>query len=340
IHSLTMAVLHILSLLCLLQLGAAEVSDEVWAQFKAAYNKEYTSAHADSVHRRDFERKFEVITKHNQLFTQGWSSYWMGFNEFTDINLSAPYLSRMAGAEPPEAASVGIPKGPGYVSYDMMWSEGVDWRQYDIVSEVRNQGVQCLSCWAFSSSSALESHIARKYGNQWRLSPQNLIDCVPAPSMGCWGGWVSLAFKYISTHTLASEDAYPYSGRQGSCQPSSLAYISGYLQNYVTLNSTDERELAEVVYNIGPVVVSIDHLHDGFENYGGGVLSIPNCGKSRLELKHSVLVVGFGTDPALGEYWLIKNSFGVTWGEEGYFRLARNAGNMCGVASLPQFPLV
>ncbi|XP_020810798.1 cathepsin L-like [Drosophila serrata] len=101
----------------------------------------------------------------------------------------------------------------------------------------------------------------------------------------------------------------------------------------------DEKKMAEVVYNIGPVTVSLDHLYPEFYEYSQGILSIPDCRNGKGFLKHSMLVVGFGTDPVGRDYWLIKNSFGEKWGENGYVRLARNAGNMCGVATFAQYPV-
>ncbi|KAH8347935.1 hypothetical protein KR084_002425, partial [Drosophila pseudotakahashii] len=274
-------------------------------QYKERYNKHYIAD--DDYHRELLDRRVQAVAEHNKLYSQGQVGFRMGITEFsdTDQGILLRYRSSM---------DIGfVKKPPGYKHYDQI-SGGIDWRQFGFISAVESQGTECLSCWAFSASGVLVAHL-------------------------CNGGWVSVAFKHIRQHGIAPKASYPYEPKRGNCLWNPQCSAST-LRDYVTLNNYDERELAEVVYNIGPVAVSIDHLHEEFIQYSAGILSIPTCLSERVKLSHSVLLVGFGTDASGQDYWIIKNSYGTEWGENGYFRLARNANNMCGVASLPQYPLV
>ncbi|XP_037716566.1 procathepsin L-like [Drosophila subpulchrella] len=327
---------QVLFLLLFAEFGRSLVTDMQWAQYKAKYRKHYKLD--DNYHRALYNRRVQTVANHNRLYSQGKVGFRMGLNEFSDTDQGLLFRYRTA-VPPSQEPGVGfVAKPPGYKQYNQITS-GIDWRQYGYISAIENQGTDCLSCWAFSASGVLEAHLARKNSRLVPLSPKHLVDCVPYPSNGCFGGWVSVAFNYTRDHGIATKASYPYEPKQRDCRwkPQCSA---GTLRGYVTLKNYDERELAEVVYNIGPVAVSIDHLHEEFNQYYGGILRIPSCKSDKAYLTHSVLVVGFGTDPTWGDYWLIKNSYGTEWGESGYFRLARNANNMCGVASLPQYPLV
>ncbi|KAH8292994.1 hypothetical protein KR054_003219 [Drosophila jambulina] len=338
--SLRMLLIAVLTLLHLIDEGSALVSDADWAAYKSKYNKHYTFD--DEHHRALYDKKVAAVESHNLKYANGQAGYFMKLNEFSDTDQNVLYTYRSSIPPPVETENdldVTSNAPSNYKRYDEI-TDGIDWRQYGYISPVGNQGTECLSCWAFSSAGVLEAHLAKKTGRLVVLSQKHLVDCAPTPNNGCYGGWVSVAFNYSKDHGIASQDSYPsYKPRTDSCRYTSRSSRRG-AASYHTLKFGDEKELAEVVYNIGPVAISINHLYQEFEEYGGGVLSIPNCTTDRLMLKHSMLVVGFGTDPTTGDYWLIKNSQGTSWGEDGYLRLARNAGNMCGVASLAQYPIV
>ncbi|XP_017025393.1 procathepsin L-like [Drosophila kikkawai] len=222
-----------------------------------------------------------------------------------------------------------------YQTYDQL-PKGIDWRRYGYISPVQNQG-GCQASWAMSAVGAVEAHLGIKNRRLDQLSVQQLIDC--ASNYGCGGGWASVAFNYTRDHGIASKTSYPYRAEQSTCSydPSTSA---GRIRSYVTLRYADEKCLAEVVYNIGPVVVHLDSLHDSVLEYKSGIYREEDCRFDMAYLTEAVLVVGFGTDSNYGDYWILKTSFGKNWGENGYMRLARNAGNMCGVATLAQYPIV
>lgn len=114
-------------------------------------------------------------------------------------------------------------------------------------------------------------------------------------------------------------------------------YSVGSSTGFVDVNPTEE-DLQDAIKNVGPVSVAIDASNWGFQNFAGGVYYDPNCSSTQLD--HAALAVGYGTNSYEGDYWIIKNSWGQTWGENGYIRIARNKENHCGVASKASYPTV
>ncbi|XP_020810811.1 cathepsin L1-like [Drosophila serrata] len=330
--SLRVVAFSALFLLLLVDLEAALIGEKQWTTYKRQFNKTYAPEH-DYYHRWIFSAVDKLVRKNNIEYAQGKVAYFLKVNEYSDTDRSAVY------ANPPSmpAESIqGTGSKPANYKYYHEIQGGIDWRESGFVSPVRHQG-ECNSCWAFSTAGLLETHMAKKTGRRVAMSPKHLLDCVEKNG-GCDGGWVSHAINYTRDNGISSWESYsPYKPQNDVCvyNPRGNQVLP---RGYVILEP-NEKKMAEVVYNIGPVTVSLDHLYTEFYEYSRGILSIPDCRNGKGFLKHSMLVVGFGTDPEGRDYWLIKNSFGEKWGENGYVRLARNAGNMCGVASLPQYPV-
>ncbi|XP_030640894.1 cathepsin S-like isoform X1 [Chanos chanos] len=195
----------------------------------------------------------------------------------------------------------------------------------------------CGSCWAFSSVGALEGQMKKTTGRLFSLSPQNLVDCSSKyGTMGCNGGWMYDAFRYvIANGGIESDASYPYVGVQQQCHydPSKrAANCSSY--NFVAKG--DEQALKEAVATIGPISVAIDATRPQFILYRSGVYNDPSCSQ---RINHAVLVVGYGTLNGQ-DYWLVKNSWGTAFGDGGYIRMSRNKGNQCGIASYGTYPIM
>ncbi|XP_009882200.1 PREDICTED: cathepsin S-like isoform X2 [Charadrius vociferus] len=195
----------------------------------------------------------------------------------------------------------------------------------------------CGSCWAFSAVGALEAQVMLKTGKLVSLSAQNLVDCsMMYGNKGCSGGFMTSAFQYIiDNEGIDSDDSYPYTAQNGTCKYNASTRAAT-CSKYVELPHADEAALKDAVANIGPVSVAIDATQPTFFLYRSGVYDDPRCTQ---EVNHGVLVIGYGTLNDK-DYWLVKNSWGVRFGDEGYIRMSRNHANHCGIASYASYPLI
>jgi KDEL-tailed cysteine endopeptidase len=214
----------------------------------------------------------------------------------------------------------------------------VDWRKKDAVTGVKNQG-QCGGCWAFSATGAVEGVVAINTGELYNISEQQLIDCsTEEGNHGCEGGLMDQAFQYIiDHHGLCSEKEYPYNATTNQCNSATCENVVK-ISNYSDVISSNEKALKRAVAQ-QPVSVAIQANTQSFQHYAGGIYSDINCG---TQLDHGVLVVGYGTELLKGiDYWIVKNSWGESWGDNGYIKILRNFNDsrgLCGIAMQPSFP--
>merc|ERR1711998_526676 len=194
----------------------------------------------------------------------------------------------------------------------------VDWTG-TYTTPVKDQGY-CGSCWAFSATEQIESDYIRETGGYEILSPEQITQC-DSSSYGCSGGWTENAYDYVVGTGMATEEDYPYtssSGTTGSCKSSFDTVVS--ITGYETVSG--ESSMASYVGSTGPLSVCLDA--SSWSTYTGGILS--SCGNS---VDHCVQAVGIDTDEG---YWKVRNSWGTSWGESGYIRLAYGQ-NTCDLAS-------
>lgn len=212
----------------------------------------------------------------------------------------------------------------------------VDWRKENKVSSVKNQ-LDCGGCWAFSSVGAVESLWAIKKDKLYDLSEQELIDC-SSKNQGCEGGSMDLAFEYIINNGLCSNNSYPYVATDEICNNTCESLVT--ISDFRDVTQNNEKSLMRAVSQ-QPVSVAIQANKRSFQFYKSGIYSDPNCG---FQLDHGVLLVGYGYDKTYDmDYWIIKNSWGEDWGEDGYVRIIRNIDDsrgLCGVAMIPSYPLI
>lgn len=218
----------------------------------------------------------------------------------------------------------------------------INWVQLGGVTPIKNQGA-CGSCWAFSTTGALEGAKFVKTGELVALSEQNLLDC-DHTDLGCSGGLMDNAFKFDEkTGGLCAEADYPYQARQNDMCGTNCTDVPGTIvKTFIDVPPGDEKALLAAVA-MQPISIAIQASQFVFQFYKSGVLTDDSCGKS-ANIDHGVLAVGYGTDLDTQEpYWLVKNSWGDTWGEDGYIKLSRKSTNdfgMCAILKMASFPIV
>ncbi|CAG9133299.1 Cathepsin L [Plutella xylostella] len=334
-------------LLCVVAAASAisffDLVREEWTAFKMEHSKKYDSEVEDKFRMKIYAENKHRIAKHNQKFEQGLVSYKLKQNKYGDM-LHHEFVHTMNGFNKTSKhkllGSKGhATRGAKFISpANVKFPDQVDWRKKGAVTDVKDQG-KCGSCWSFSTTGALEGQHFRQTGVLVSLSEQNLIDCSAAyGNNGCNGGLMDNAFKYIKDNGgIDTEKSYPYEAVDDKCRfnPKNTGADD---VGFVDVPNGDEEKLMQAIATVGPVSVAIDASQESFQFYSQGVYFDENCSSENLD--HGVLVVGYGTDEDGGDYWLVKNSWGRTWGELGYIKMARNRDNHCGIASAASYPLV
>ncbi|XP_002977185.2 senescence-specific cysteine protease SAG39 [Selaginella moellendorffii] len=282
---------------------------EDWA---AKHGKSYSSDSEKARRLMIFSDTLAYIEKHN---AQPNTTFTLGLNKFSDLTnaeFRANYVGkfkspRYQDRRPAKDVDVDVSSLP----------TSLDWRQEGAVTPIKDQG-QCGSCWAFSAIASIESAHFLATKELVSLSEQQLIDC-DTVDQGCQGGFPEDAFKFVVENGgVTTEEAYPYTGFAGSCNANKnkVVEITGYKD--VTKDSADA--LMKAVSKT-PVTVGICGSDQNFQNYRSGILS-GQCSNSR---DHAVLVIGYGTEGGM-PYWIIKNSWGTSWGENGFMKIKKKDG--------------
>merc|ERR1711926_71527 len=184
--------------------------------------------------------------------------------------------------------------------------------------------------------------LAKKAGKTF-MKPANFqapasMDC-STENLGCNGGDMQLAYDYIkANHGIDTEASYPYEARDRTCR-FKAANVGATITGYEVLRSGDEAALVDALASVGPIAIAIDASHMSFQFYDSGVYVEKNCGNGDYDLDHAVLAVGYGSENG-ADYFLVKNSWGTSWGQKGYIKMARNRNNQCGVATECVYPTV
>jgi cathepsin L len=308
--------------------------DHIWETYKKVHNKVYDSVE-DMQRRKIWEENTDRVRVHNLEYDMGLHTYTMGINEYADLSFEE-YRHYLLGAIQPSK-----PRNNTKVfkpSLDTVKSlpNTVDWRTKGYVTPIKNQG-QCGSCWAFSSTGSLEGQHFKKTGNLVSLSEQNLVDC-DKTNAGCGGGWMDNAFNYVQSNGgIDTEEYYPYQAKDMPDCTYNDQDIGSDCTAHVDIEKGSETGLKAAVATVGPISVAIDATHQSFQLYKSGVYTEPQC--SNVTTDHAVLAVGYGEDNGQ-PYWLVKNSWGTSWGMDGYIMMARNQDNQCAIASFACYPIV
>jgi len=312
-------------------------SEHVWKEFEffqKKYNKVYNSIETLEHRFGIFKDNMRFILDHN---LNSYSNFSLGINQFADLTNEEYKKHYVSGTR------VGSYGCSVYENDNTDVIDSKNWVTDGAVTSVKDQG-QCGSCWTFSATGAIEGAMAVYKNYLVNLSEQELVDCATGfkyGSHGCNGGQMEGAFKYVMENGQCALSEYPYvSGTTTtandecmSCDP--VAQIS----NCYDVKPNDQISMKNAVFQ-QPVAVAIEADTRYFQMYSNGVLDSDQCG---TQLDHGVLTVGYGTENGV-KYWLVKNSWGTSWGEDGYVKIGRSDSmddpGICGIAMDPSFPVV
>ena len=302
---------------------------DLFTQWKLAHGRSYELIEEEEKRFAIWDSNYQFVQEHNKISE---NTYTVGMNKFADLTKEefkeAFGSCLIKNAQKLENTTIVSEKIEGLPS-------SVDWRQQGAVTPVKDQG-QCGSCWAFSSTGALEGLHAITQGSLVSFSEQQLVDCSKSyGNLGCNGGDEGYAFKYVEQYGIETESVYPYTAKNGKCS-FSTSKVAFKTTGLTEVPVKDNDALAQAVVQ-QPISIGIEADSSAFQLYKSGIFNDKSCGTN---IDHAVLIVGYGTENGK-DFWTIKNSWGTSWGEKGYIRFAKVSGKsagVCGVALEGVYP--
>lgn len=294
--------------------------------YVSQYNKSYGTRAEYNFRMAIFEQRIAEHARHNNI--QGQTSS-QGVNHMTDWTEAE--IMRLLGARTSNTMAERKQNEAKYP--EQFLAAHVDWREQGAVTSVKNQG-HCGSCWTFATAGAMESAHFQATGELINLAESQWVDCdTHTGNQGCNGGDVQLAYQYAQAHPIQLLETYPYVPEDGTCKyDESLGQVKVTEWHNVRTESVSALKASLVA---GPSHVSVRADRPVFHQYTGGIITSEECG---VEHNHAILAVGYGVEGGI-PYYIVKNSWGTGWGEEGYVRIGQKEGpGICGVQTNPTKP--
>ena len=301
-------------------------SQLLWNTFKNDHGKQYSSITEE-------QRRYGIFTanmlKASRFEKEQTKGAQFGMNVFSDMSAAEFKSYHNMKVEKKQSPPAMFTEEQVAAAADSK-----DWRSAGAVTHVKNQA-QCGSCWAFSTTGGIEGQWQLSGKTLTSVSEQELVSCDKV-DQGCNGGLMDNALKWlISNHNgdIVTEDSYPYKSGTGirhTCESLTGKPVGATISSYKDITHT-EAQMKTFVSTGGPLSIAVDAQK--WQSYSGGVLTTC-CGIFGCQLDHGVLIVGYGAD-----YWIIKNSWGTTWGESGYIRVSYGS-NECGLNESPVTSIV
>jgi cathepsin F len=291
----------------------------IFTAWKAQFNKQYSTSEEESLRFENFKLSIDRAQARNSQ--SGTATF--GLTKYSDMTPEEFKSTLLGYVRPAERSDVGV-----LPTQDIDVPQTLDWRNQNMVTPVKNQE-QCGSCWAFSVTENIESMYCMK--NQLDcatfapLSPQEIVDC-DTTDAGCDGGDPPTAYQFVMSEGGLEDDSdYPYTGQDGTCNfQANLVKVTITNWQYATQNS-DEQTMQNNLVSWGPLSICVDA--EPWQDYTGGVLMASDCSN---QLDHCVQLVGYDMTQAT-PFWIVRNSWGTDWGENGYIRLQYGQ-DTCGCA--------
>jgi cathepsin L len=323
-------------------------NEDAFASFVKEFNKEYADENEKKERFDTFVKNRARIIKLNKRYINGLQSFSLQLNQFSDMTMG-DFKRNVLGLRARPARVARAATGP---TVDLRQSRekrqaplAFDWRRTGAVVAAQNQGF-CGSSYSFAATAAIESRYKIASGNLVKLSEQQAISCSRAHgSDRCRARTAHKAFRYFmnTEKPVALASVYPYTSGNGvvsDCDYNiDTSGSKAQVAQFVNLHPTEDN-LIPAVYNAGPVAAHIEADHFTFVFYSDGVYNEPNCANTKEKSNHWVLIVGYGTTATGQKFWGIKNSFGETWGSNGFAKLSRDVNNTCCIACNPTYPVL
>jgi C1A family cysteine protease len=315
-------------------LNDAKQQLKLWNMYKSYFNQKYSSEEEEK-RAQIFLDNLRFVTEHNDPLKQKKNSYKLALNKLSSMS-AEEIRQHFTGLRLPseeEVSKVPVFNASAKLNRKRLLAESLDYRSY--MNPIENQG-QCGSCYSFAATAVIEAAYAIKKGMNINLSKQEIVDCSPN-TFGCHGGWFAPTCDYImeqgGLHSAADYE-YIFEAEAGTCRAVD-AERTGSIESYGRVEPGDEEAMKIALAEYGPLWVTISVGNEVYY-YESGVIDIDDCSK---RTDHAVVIVGYGSEDGQ-DYWLIRNSWGEDYGDSGYFRMARNKGDMCGISQYVFYPIV